>query len=147
MAAHLDRRSPPHISRTINAGLLVSNEERRRWFKQKCGIELGDREDLNVPLRLSQIVRDNGMALGCIFAPRLDFLVIAQCLSGCWRHDGPDEEVLTEDVKPIETVHEERIKEWLGKELGKWLSLSTFGLVQKSLLGIKTSGFKSYFIE
>jgi hypothetical protein len=34
-----------------------------------------------------------------------------------------------EDMKPMETAHEGRIKEWLEKELGKWQSLSTFGLV------------------
>ncbi|KAF8875876.1 hypothetical protein CPB84DRAFT_438957 [Gymnopilus junonius] len=150
MAAHLNPdspwyRPPPDVSKgiprlrgTINAGLLVSNEEGRRWFKQKYGIELADhhRQDMNVPLRLSNILRDEGMALGCIFAPRRsdpfvsDFLVITQCLSGCWRNDGPDnyEEVLMEDVKPMETAHEERIKMWLEKELG-----------------IKTSGFKGYF--
>lgn len=76
-----------------------------------------------------------------------DFLIITQCLSGCWRNDGPDnyEEVLMDDVKPMETAHDEQIKEWVEKELGKWQSLSTFSLVQKSPLGIKKSGFKSYF--
>ncbi|KDR82866.1 hypothetical protein GALMADRAFT_134407 [Galerina marginata CBS 339.88] len=121
---------------TIKAGLLVSNEEGRRRFKEKYDIELTDLQDMNIPLRLSRILRDKLIALGCIYAPRRsdpfmsDFLVITQCLSGCWRNDGPDnyQEVLMEDVKPKETVNEEQVKEWLEKELG-----------------IKTSGFKAYF--
>ncbi|KAF8161307.1 hypothetical protein B0H34DRAFT_700383 [Crassisporium funariophilum] len=149
-----DSNGTPCVSGTINAGLLVSNEEGRRWFKQKYGIELADhhRQDFNVPLRLGQILRDNDMALGCTLVSRRsdtfrDFLVITQCLRDCWRNYGSfiSNEVCLEDVQLMEEAHEERTKTWLERELGKWHSLSAFGLVQDLPLGIQTSGFKAYF--
>lgn len=125
-------KGTPRMFGSINAGLIISNDEGRRWFKEKYGRDLLDdhRADLNVPLRLAGILRENGIAQGCIFAPRRsdpfisDFLVITQHFVGRWMNDGPDnyDEVLDEDVKPKETVVEERVKEWLLEELGQSLS-------------------------
>ncbi|KAF8815079.1 hypothetical protein BYT27DRAFT_7201182, partial [Phlegmacium glaucopus] len=135
-------RPPPGVDKGtprprtgITAGLLVSNDERHRWFNEKFGIKLPDhhRQDVNVPLRLNRVVREAGIALGCSFASRRldpnmnDLLVLTQILSGHWVNDGP-EEVLMEDVKPVPTANEEEVKKRLESELG-----------------IKTCGFKSYF--
>lgn len=128
----------PRLRRAINAGLVVSNDMGRRWWKDKYGSELSDDhwEDFNVPLRLGQILREHGICEGCIFAPRRpdpqqsgpymsDFLVITQYFIGVWTNEGPDdyEEVLMEGVKPVETEVEERVKKWLKEELGKWQPL------------------------
>ncbi|KXN84935.1 hypothetical protein AN958_11918 [Leucoagaricus sp. SymC.cos] len=134
----------PHLRNCIKAGLIISNEEGRRWFEQRFGVRLADhhRQDCNVPLRLNGLVQEAGIAVGCSFAPRRqesgvsDFLVITQTQYGQWMNDGPDnyEEVFQEELKPHPSVHEDKVKDRLENELGSWAPSSTSCMVTDSSL-------------
>lgn len=101
---------------SIIFGLLISNDEGRKWIKDAYNYELAShlRQDYTMSYRLKQLVQEKGIAFGCCMAPcRLesavrDFLVITQILEGPFIHDGPYgyEEVLQEDRKPILSVLE-----------------------------------------
>jgi hypothetical protein len=128
-------RAPPGVTKgptrtrsSIIAGLLIANDEGRRWFKESYNYELPDhhRQDVNIPIRLRKLLEEKGIALGCCTAPRRlesavsDCLVITQILQDPFVHDGPEayEEVLQEDRKPIPGVKEE-VKGQLKKEFGE----------------------------
>ncbi|KDR77197.1 hypothetical protein GALMADRAFT_246481 [Galerina marginata CBS 339.88] len=92
-------------------------------------------KDINIPVRLEKLFLEQGIALGCSFAPRRlvshlsDFLVVTQVIRGPFVHDGPEMyEVYDVDRRPIEGVKETEVKEHL-----------------KKILGLNTSGFKSYY--
>jgi hypothetical protein len=87
------------------------------------------RQDINIPIRLEKLFLEQGIALGCSFAPRRleshpsDFLVITQVIRGPFVHDGPEmyEEVYDVERQPIEGVKEMHLK----KNLGVYLSSNT----------------------
>lgn len=64
---------------------------------------------------------------------------------GEWINDGPDnyEEVYQEDLKCHSSAIEDEAKQRLENEMGLWAPL--YGLLTPLSVGIKTSGFKSYF--
>lgn len=112
---------------TIIAGLIVSNEEGRRWFSEKFGIELADhgRQDANITLRLRPIFREKQIPYQCRWVPRRldtrdDIMIITQCLQGQWEHIGPINysEVTEEDRKPIEGQAEQELRKRLLDEVG-----------------------------
>jgi len=119
----------PRMQDFIISGPLIDNETGRRWFQQTYQYELSSDhcEDLNIPMRLKELVTDEGIAFGCCAAPRrldssvCDFLVITEIQFGPFVNNGPDyyEEVLQEDLRPIPGVKEEKANAWLLKELGK----------------------------
>lgn len=136
---------PPNATRgskraraCIIGGFLVDHDEGHRRFKAFYNYDLPDhhRQDLNIPIRLEKLVLEQGIALGCTFAPsRLeshlpDFLAITQVIRGPFIHDGPEmsEEVYDVERQPIEGVKETEVKEHL-----------------KESLGLNTCGFKSYY--
>jgi hypothetical protein len=120
----------PRLRNCIRAGLIISNEEGRRWFEQQYGARLDDdhSQDCNIPLRLNRILQESGIAVGCSFAPRRheagvsDFLVITQTQYGRWMNDGPEnyEEVFQEEMKPHPSALEDKAKYRLENELGLW---------------------------
>jgi len=120
----------PRLPNCIKAGLIISNEEGRRWFEQQYGARLADhhRQDSNIPLRLNRILQEGGIAVGCSFAPRRhesgvsDFVVITQTQYGRWMNDGPEnyEEVFQEEMKPHPSALEDKAKYRLENELGVW---------------------------
>ncbi|KAF5378132.1 hypothetical protein D9615_007570 [Tricholomella constricta] len=123
----------------IIGGLLIDNDEGRRWFKDTYNIELADhhREDMNVRLRLIPLLKEKNIdAYSCHTAPRrlegvvCDWLIVTHIQLGPFVHSGPDyyEEVYDEDVKPVPGVKEEKVKAQLKKEIG-----------------IETCGYKSYY--
>ena len=129
-------RPPPGVTKgplrartCIVAGLLITNDEGRRWFKERFNYQLADHhgQDVNVFIRLEGLVKEKGIAFGCFTAPRrlesdvTDTLVIMQIIEGPFFHDGPRsyEEVYEEDRKPVPGVREEEISVQLKKELGE----------------------------
>ena len=113
------------------------NEEGRRWFSEKFGIELADhgRQDANITLRLRPIFREKQIPYQCRWVPRRldtrdDIMIITQCLQGQWEHIGPINysEITEEDRKPIEGQTE--------KEPSRKNEVSTC---------IKLCGFKVWF--
>jgi hypothetical protein len=123
--AHI-KKGPTRARASIIAGLLISNEEGCRWFKEKYNYELPahHRQDMNVAIRLETLLEEKGIALGGCTAPRRleiisDFLVITQVLQGPFVHDGPEryEEVFQEDLKPIPGVLEGEVEAKLKRNL------------------------------
>ena len=121
-------KGPKRISRSIVFGFLIDNEDGRAWFKKTSGIELKSNhsQDLSIPLKLDNLVKEMDMAFGCCPAPRRlelvsDCLVITQIDPGPFIHDGPEtyDEVLEEDRRPVPGVNEEKVKAWLENEVGK----------------------------
>ena len=122
-------KGPTRTRACIVAGLLITNDEGRRWFKEKYDYPLPDhhRQDMNITMRLKALLEEKGIALGCRTAPRrleslvADFLVITQIIKGPFVHDGPQsyEEVYQEDRKPISGVTEENIRTRLKEEFGE----------------------------
>ncbi|KAG6812467.1 hypothetical protein H0H92_002732 [Tricholoma furcatifolium] len=129
---------PRRLRSSIVGGLLISNDEGRRWYKEMSNIELADhhRQDRSVNLKLAKQLVEKGIdAYDACTAPRRfdivhDFLVITHIVHGPFIHDGPEhyEEVLDEDRKPTPGAKEEKAKADL-----------------LSKLGIKTCGYKSYY--
>jgi hypothetical protein len=116
------------MAHSIVFGFLIDNEDGRAWYKKTYNRELRSdhREDLGIPLRLEKLVIEKGMAFGCCPAPRRlelidDYLVITQIERGPFIFDGPEtyDEVLEEDRRPIPGLKEEKVKNWLEKEVGK----------------------------
>jgi hypothetical protein len=129
-------RPPPDVTKgptrtraSIIAGVLIANDEGRRWFLERYNYELAKDhlEDINILIRLRKLLEEGGIALGCCTALRRlesdvsDFLVITQIQQGPFVHDGPQAygEVLQEDRKPIPGVREEEVKARLKKEFGE----------------------------
>lgn len=52
-------KGQPRLRRSIAAGLVISNDEGRRWFKDKFGTELPESHalDFNVPLQLEEMMK------------------------------------------------------------------------------------------
>ena len=150
-------KGPTRTRACIVAGLLITNDEGRRWFKQKYNYQLADHhgQDLNVLIRLEDLVKEKGIAFGCFTAPRrlesdvTDTLVITQIIEGPFVHDGPQsyEEVYEEDRKPVPGVREEEIKVQLKNEFSERGFPTTTSPLPNSLffLGIEKNGFKSYY--
>lgn len=136
---------------------MKSEGQRHTWARLSDYVNGHDtsskhhRQNSNIPLRLNTLVREAGIAIGCCFAPRRhessvsDFLVITQMQRGEWINDGPDnyEEVYQEDLKCHSSAIEDEAKQRLENEMGLWAPL--YGLLTPLSVGIKTSGFKSYF--
>ncbi|KAG6852898.1 hypothetical protein C0991_008295, partial [Blastosporella zonata] len=125
-------RPPPDVVKgplrthlSIIAGLVISNDEGRRWFKDFYDYELPRHSlDGNIPIRLQPLLCEKILDVyDCCMAPRrleseiCDFLVITFIQRGPFVHNGPEayEEVYDEDRKPIPGAKEEEIKERLKK--------------------------------
>jgi len=123
------KKGPTRTRASIIAGVLIPNDEGRKWFLERYGYELATDhlEDINIPIRLRKLLEEGGIALGCCTAPRRldsavdDFLVITHIQQGPFVHDGPQayEEVLEEDRKPIPGVREEELMVRLKNEFGE----------------------------
>ncbi|KAG6843694.1 hypothetical protein H0H87_001558, partial [Tephrocybe sp. NHM501043] len=111
---------PKRLATSIIGGLLIDNDEGRRWFNEKSNVELASNhsQDINVNLKLIDAMAQEGIPLNCVTAPRRlesavsDFLIITHIQRGRFVHSGPEayDEVYDEDKKPIPGVNEDEIK-------------------------------------
>ena len=125
------KKGTPRLRTLIAGGYVIPVADGVDWFKRVHQYTLSDDhfEDLNVLPHLTQQLREGGLDVTVAFAERRDttwsdFYVISQRKQGEWIHDGPDgvEEVLEEDRKLVPTEEDERIREILEKEHGKFCS-------------------------
>ncbi|KAG6847520.1 hypothetical protein H0H93_007603, partial [Arthromyces matolae] len=122
-------KGPLRTRLSIIGGLLISNDEGRRWFNDTYTYKLPPRHsvDRTVNMRLEPLLFEKDLDVyGICTAPRRleseisDFLVITFVQHGPFTHDGPEayEEVYDENRKPIPGVKEEKIKEQLKEYFG-----------------------------
>ncbi|KAG6827604.1 hypothetical protein H0H92_011143 [Tricholoma furcatifolium] len=115
---------------SIIGGLLIDNDEGRRWFKEKYDVELADHRyngrDINVNLRIRRLLEEEGIdAYHICTAPRrfesvCGFLIITHIERGPFIREGPEayEEVYDEVLKPVPGLKEEQVRADLLLKLG-----------------------------
>ncbi|KAG6823346.1 hypothetical protein H0H92_010548 [Tricholoma furcatifolium] len=120
-------KGPMRTRTSIIAGLVIRNDEARRWYYENYKVQLSNNRDVNVIVKLRRLLSEKGIdAYDISFAPRRmdpyvsDFLIITQIDTGLFTHDGPEayEEVYDEGRKPIEGVTEETVKAQLLSKFG-----------------------------
>ncbi|KAG6815460.1 hypothetical protein H0H87_001609 [Tephrocybe sp. NHM501043] len=127
-------RPPPHVTEgpsraasSIIGGLLIDNDEGRRWFKAHFDKELASDhcQDLSIAVALDRLIKElNINAFACSCAPRrlesavFDFIIVTYIENGHFIHNGPETyDEVCDDRKPIPGRAEEELKEELSVKL------------------------------
>ncbi|KAG6825079.1 hypothetical protein H0H92_004760 [Tricholoma furcatifolium] len=120
-------KGPMRTRTSIIAGLVIRNDEARRWYYENYKVQLSNNRDVNVIVKLRRLLSEKGIdAYDISFAPRRmdpyvsDFLIITQIDARLFTHDGPEgyEEVYDEDRKPIKGVRESNVEAQLLANFG-----------------------------